>query len=68
MHRSEAEGAVACAACGSLVDPGRERAYGFGSQSTLCWACALSRGGDYDEMHDRWMRAPEVDDLAENQH
>jgi hypothetical protein len=30
----------------------------------LCFACALRRGGNLDARHDRWLRAPEVGDLA----
>lgn len=56
MHRSETTLLTRCADCGAEVDPGRERAYGFGSGAFLCYACAVRRGGNYDEARDAWRK------------
>ena len=45
MHRSETSELTTCADCGAEMTPGRERAYSFGEESALCWACAVRRGG-----------------------
>ena len=63
MHRSETRDLTCCADCGTDLDPGRERACGFGTEAFLCYACAVRRGGRYDEVHDRWMEAPDTGDL-----
>lgn len=60
MHRSETRDLTACADCGGELAPGRDRAFGFGSQGFLCYDCALRRGGVYDETHDRWLQDPET--------
>lgn len=63
MHRSETRELTWCADCGSELDPGRDRAYGFGPEAFLCYACAERRGGIYDEAHDRWLRDPDTGGL-----
>lgn len=63
MHRSETSELTTCADCGAEMTPGRERAYSFGEGSALCWACAVRRGGTYDEEHDRWVEPPAAGDL-----
>lgn len=63
MHRSETRELAACAACGAEISPGRDRAYSFGEEAMLCWACAVRRGGTYDEEHDRWVDPPATRDL-----
>jgi hypothetical protein len=62
MHRSETRQLSTCADCGAEVDLGRERAYAF-DERTLCWSCAIGRGGSYDEELDRWVEAPGMQDL-----
>lgn len=63
MHRSETTEFVACAECGAEISPALERAYAFGEGAALCWACALRRGGTYDEAEDRWVEPPATADL-----
>lgn len=63
MHRDESDQLVTCADCGAEVDS-RERPYGFGSESVLCFACAERRGGSYDALHDRWTETPDLSGLA----
>jgi len=62
MHRSEADEAGTCAACSADVATA-ERIFTFGDDDLLCFRCAAARGGSYDEMRDRWIIAPRVDDL-----
>jgi hypothetical protein len=62
MHRSEALEFEVCASCAAEVAP-EQRTYAF-DESVLCYECGLARGGSYDEVHDRWTRAPDVSDLS----
>jgi len=64
MHRSDAREFATCADCGAEIAPGRERAYSFGEESALCWACAVRHGGTYDEELDRWVELPTAGDLS----
>ncbi len=61
MHGTEALECEVCASCGTDVRSA-ERAFAF-EGSVLCWECAMKRGGEYDELHDRWTKAPDVSDL-----
>jgi hypothetical protein len=67
MHRTEDALYERCAACGVEVLP-TDRTYVFelyeGESALLCYACCVSRGGSRDELHDRWVHAPSVLDLA----
>ncbi|MBI2893725.1 MAG: hypothetical protein HYY06_09250 [Deltaproteobacteria bacterium] len=63
MHRSEAEDLVLCAVCSAEISVSRDRGFAFGSESALCFGCALDRGGVWDELHDTWLEAPDVRDL-----
>lgn len=63
MHRSETTEYTVCADCGAEIAPSGERAYAFGEEGVLCFACARRRGGSYDEQHDRWTRPPATADL-----
>lgn len=67
MRRSETRELSVCADCGAETSPGRERGYAFGEDAVLCWACAVRRGGSYDETHDRWVEPPETGDLPRNE-
>lgn len=53
-----------CADCGADLESG-ERAFAVSDDSVICYACAVRRGGAYDELHDRWSPAPMTDDLLE---
>ncbi len=67
MHRSEEALHETCASCGAEV-LSTERPFAFetcdGEPAVLCYACAVARGGSYEEPHDRWVRAPDVVDLV----
>jgi hypothetical protein len=60
MHRSEERELSRCADCDAVIDPGRERGFGLGAGGTLCYECAVRRGGRYDEVHDRWAEEPRL--------
>ncbi|HEX9621880.1 MAG TPA: hypothetical protein VF989_17160 [Polyangiaceae bacterium] len=62
MHESERAEYATCAACGGEVST-MERTYLFGNEEVLCFRCAVARNGIYDEPHDHWTVAPNVDDL-----
>jgi hypothetical protein len=49
-----------CANCGADVDLQGERYFAFSSQDVLCFECAIELGGQYDEMDDLWLVAPDV--------
>jgi len=63
MHRSESNRLNRCAACNAEIDPSLERAFGLGAGVVLCFACAVSRGGSYDEADDRWVSEPDTSGL-----
>ncbi|HEY8122323.1 MAG TPA: DUF4136 domain-containing protein [Myxococcota bacterium] len=64
MHRSEARELELCTACGAEVHAARDRTYALDAERVLCFACAVRRGGAYDEQHDLWRAAPDLTDLA----
>lgn len=64
MHRTEARDLACCSDCGAEIHMAQDRTYAFGAESVLCFACAIRRGGSYDEQHDVWQQAPELGDLA----
>lgn len=49
-----------CIECEAVVAPGTDRAFPVGTADVLCMACALRRGGAYDEIQDRWKEAPDL--------
>ena len=61
-NREERE---ACALCGVRIAPESERAFMFGVDNVLCAACAIARGGRYDEQRDAWDVAPDLGGLAD---
>lgn len=63
MHRSETHELVQCASCGAEIRPSIDRAYVITSRTSLCFDCALERGGRYDEQRDVWSTLPRADDL-----
>ena len=64
MHRSETRQLATCAECGAEIAPATERGFALGSDAFLCFACAVRRGGRYDERLDRWEADPDVEGLA----
>lgn len=63
MHRSESEDLVRCASCHAEISLGRDRGYPVTADSALCFACAVKRGGRYDEQHDTWDPGPRLEGL-----
>jgi len=55
-----------CALCGATSGvSAADRSYAFGIRNQLCWSCAVSRGGVYDEERDCWDRKPDLSDLPD---
>lgn len=63
MHRSELRDDSVCADCGAQIAAGRERGFALSAGVALCFACAVERGGVYDEQRDAWTQAPDTADL-----
>ncbi|MDH5675006.1 MAG: hypothetical protein OEZ06_22950 [Myxococcales bacterium] len=63
MHRSETQDLTRCLACDGEISEARERAFSLGDAGVLCFGCAAERGGSYDETHDRWEQAPNLEGL-----
>ena len=57
----EEEQSTLCADCGQEVWLERERGYLLADERTLCFACAVARGGVYDEQHDHWVQSPDLE-------
>jgi len=62
MHRSEIEDmqVTMCASCGEEISAARDRAYVIGEDEAICFSCAIDRGGEYDELEDRWTEGPDL--------
>lgn len=54
-----------CTDCGQDVGLEDSHAFELGGGGVLCWACALKRGGVYDEKYDRWVVTPKAEDLPD---
>lgn len=52
-----------CADCSRDIDPELERCFAITSEVVLCYECSVRRGGAYDELEDRWARAPVLSDV-----
>lgn len=59
MHRSEVYDRTRCLDCSTEVSDTRERAF-TSEPGTLCFECAVRRGGKYDELHDHWDATPDL--------
>jgi hypothetical protein len=66
MDREEWETPQSCVACGGPVSEGTERGFSFGLRNTLCWSCAIARGGRFDAERDTWTEAPDITDLPDD--
>ncbi len=64
MHRSETRELATCAECGAEIAPATERGFALAADAFLCFACAVRRGGRYDERLDRWEEPPAIGDLG----
>jgi hypothetical protein len=64
MDPSEATREARCASCGTHITTSGDRPFPFGDEQTLCFSCAVARGGVHDEDVDRWTQAPDLSGLA----
>lgn len=56
-----------CLSCGVELDPAVDAAFLVDDVGALCYSCALERGGVYDSDQDRWVKAPDVGDLLDEE-
>lgn len=66
MPRDERDDVLGlCSDCG--MDVGVDVSHVFVSEggARLCWDCALERGGEFDEKHDRWLVPPALNGLPD---
>jgi hypothetical protein len=54
---------VVCSECKRDIDPEVERCFAITDELVLCYDCSVRRGGAYDELHDKWARAPRLEDV-----
>jgi hypothetical protein len=57
---------LSCVDCGTPIDADQavaERTFAITGEVVLCHACALRRGGSYDDADDKWKIAPRLEDL-----
>ena len=55
-----------CMDCGTPVeaeDAVAERTFAITEEVVLCYACAVRRGGVYDDAEDKWKIAPRLEDV-----
>ena len=62
MTRLENSELVECIDCGANITSALDRAFALGDDTFLCFECATTRGGIYDDQHDCWLTAPNVAD------
>jgi len=65
MHSSEARELDTCTECGAEIHTARDRSFALDSERSLCFACAVQRGGSFDALHDVWTHAPDLSGLSE---
>jgi hypothetical protein len=61
---------VTCLDCGEAVDiedPSAERTFALTPEIILCYACAVRRGGVYDDAAEKWKVAPNISDIVREQ-
>jgi hypothetical protein len=57
---------LSCIDCGTPIDADQavaERTFAITDEVALCHACALRRGGVYDDSEDKWKVAPRLEEL-----
>jgi hypothetical protein len=57
---------LSCIDCGARIDADQaaaERTFAVTDEVVLCHACALRRGGVYDDSEDKWKLAPRLEQL-----
>lgn len=61
---------LTCIDCGATIDvadAATQRVFALTPEIVLCSACAVRRGGVYDDAEDKWKVAPRLDDVATEQ-
>jgi sulfur relay (sulfurtransferase) complex TusBCD TusD component (DsrE family) len=56
---------LSCMDCGTPIDADQavaQRTFALTDEVVLCNACALRRGGVYDDAADKWKLAPRLED------
>ena len=57
---------LSCIECGSPIDADQavaQRTFALTNELVLCHACAVRRGGVYDDAEDKWKLAPRLEDV-----
>ena len=57
---------LSCIDCGTRIDADQAvaaRTFAITNEVVLCHACALSRGGVYDDSEDKWKLAPRLEEV-----
>lgn len=57
---------LSCIDCGTRIDADQavaERTFALTEEVVLCHACALRRGGVYDDHEDKWKLAPRLEEV-----
>ena len=57
------EGLTECIDCGALIEEDADPSFAFGTQSTLCFECAIRRGGVFDPAMETWTVPPDISSL-----
>jgi hypothetical protein len=63
MYSTEEEEYAFCAACAGERSRA-DRVYVLSGDGLLCFECATARAGIYEELLDRWIVTPRIDDLC----
>jgi hypothetical protein len=61
---------LTCIECGTMIDvegAAAARVFALTPEVVLCHACAMRRGGVYDDAEDKWKIAPRLEDVATEQ-
>lgn len=64
-HDTREDAVGSCADCEQDVGLEDSHAFTLPDGGLLCWACALIRGGVYDDKYDRWVVSPAAEDLPD---
>lgn len=58
---------LTCIDCGAMIaikDAATDRTFALTPEVVLCNACAVRRGGVYDDLDDKWKVAPRLEGLS----
>jgi len=66
VREREQDEATFCTDCGRDIGVDASQYFESGEDGvSLCWECALKRGGVFDAKQDRWIQPPDVSDLPD---